>query len=198
MVANFTELLQDRYATHKYIGYAVEGAKRMQSLVRDLLTYSRVTATEKVLKPVDSAAIAAAAIERLSPSIKESGADLRVASLPMVMGDDIELGQVFQNLISNAIKFRSSRRLLIAISAERCGDAWKFSVADNGIGIDAKFSERIFQMFQRLHERGKYEGSRIGLAKKIVERHHGSIWFASAVNRGTTFYFTLAAAGGSQ
>jgi len=206
MVANFTQLLQDRYGgqlddkAHKYIGYAVEGAKRMQSLVRYLLTYSRITATEKVLKPVDSAAIAAAAAERLSPLIKESGAELRVAQLPAVMGDEIELGQVFQNLISNAVKFRSSERPRIDIAAERCNGVWKFAVADNGIGIDAKFSERIFQMFQRLHERGRYEGSGIGLAiaKKIIERHHGTIWFTSALGQGTTFYFTLSAVDGSQ
>ena len=206
MVANFTQLLQVRYGgqlddkAHKYIGYAVEGAKRMQSLVRYLLTYSRITATEKVLKPVDSAAIAAAAAERLSPLIKESGAELRVAQLPAVMGDEIELGQVFQNLISNAVKFRSSERPRIDIAAERCDGVWKLAVADNGIGIDAKFSERIFQMFQRLHERGRYEGSGIGLAiaKKIIERHHGTIWFTSALGQGTTFYFTLSAVDGSQ
>jgi PAS domain S-box-containing protein len=202
MVASFTELLQERYGDrlddkgHKYIGYAVEGAKRMQSLVRDLLAYSRVTATEKVLKPVDSAAIVAAAIERLSPSIREGGTEMSVGPLPVVMGDDIELGQVFQNLISNAVKFRSDRAPRIEIAAQRDGGAWTFSVADNGIGIDAKFSERIFQMFQRLHERGRYDGSGIGLAiaKKIVERHHGTIWFTSALNQGTTFYLTLPAA----
>jgi len=206
MVANFTQLLQDRYGdrlddkAHKYIGYAVEGAKRMQSLVRDLLTYSRVTATEKVRKPVDSAAIAAAAAERLSPSIRESGAELRISALPVVMGDEIELGQVFQNLISNAVKFRSDRSPRIDISAERCDGVWEFAIADNGIGIDAKFSERIFQMFQRLHERGKYDGSGIGLAiaKKIIERHHGTIWFTSAPGQGTTFYFTLLAEDDSQ
>lgn len=202
MVASFTELLQERYGDrldekgHKYIGYAVEGAKRMQSLVRDLLAYSRVTATEKVLKPVDSAAIVAAAIERLSPSIRETATELRVGPLPVVMGDDIELGQVFQNLISNAVKFRSDRAPRIEIGALRDGAVWTFSVADNGIGIDAKFSERIFQMFQRLHERGRYEGSGIGLAiaKKIVERHRGAIWFTSMLNQGTTFSFTLPAA----
>jgi PAS domain S-box-containing protein len=201
MVANFTELLQDRYKdqlderAHKYIGYAVEGAKRMQSLVRDLLAYSRVTSVEKVLKPVESGAVVAAVIERLSAAIKESGAHISARGLPVVVSDELELGQVFQNLIGNAVKFRSDRAPRIGIAAERDDGMWKFSVADNGIGIDAKFAERIFQMFQRLHERGKYEGSGIGLAiaKKIIERHGGRIWFVSSLNQGTTFHFTLPA-----
>ena len=200
MVASFTELLQDRYKdqlddrAHKYIGYAVEGAKRMQSLVRDLLAYSRVTA-EKVLRPVDSGAVAAAVVERLSAAIVESGTEVNVHPLPVVVSDELELGQVFQNLISNAVKFRSDRAPRIEIKAERDDGMWRFSVADNGIGIETKFSERIFQMFQRLHERGKYEGSGIGLAiaKKIIERHGGRIWFVSLLGQGTTFHFTLPA-----
>jgi PAS domain S-box-containing protein len=201
MVANFTELLQDRYKdqlderAHKYIGYAVEGAKRMQNLVRDLLAYSRVTSVEKVLKPVDSNAVVAAVIERLSAAIVESGTNIHVHPLPVVVSDELELGQVIQNLISNAVKFRSDQAPRIDISAEREDGMWKFSVADNGIGIDAKFSERIFQMFQRLHERGKFDGSGIGLAiaKKIIERHGGRIWFVSSLGQGTTFSFTLPA-----
>lgn len=199
MVANFTELLQDRYReqlderAHKYIGYAAEGAKRMQSLVRDLLAYSRVTSVEKVLRPLDSGTVVAAVIERLSAAIAESGTKIHVQSLPVVVSDELELGQVIQNLISNAVKFRSDRAPRIDIAAEREDGMWRFSVADNGIGIDAKFSERIFQMFQRLHERGKYEGSGIGLAiaKKIIERHRGRIWFVSSLGQGTTFHFTL-------
>jgi signal transduction histidine kinase len=111
------------------------------------------------------------------------------------VSDELELGQVFQNLISNAVKFRSDRASRIEIKAERDDGMWRFSVADNGIGIDAKFRERIFQMFQRLHERGKYEGSGIGLAiaKKIIERHGGRIWFVSSLGQGTTFHFTLPA-----
>jgi signal transduction histidine kinase len=111
------------------------------------------------------------------------------------VSDELELGQVIQNLISNAVKFRSDQAPRIDISAEREDGMWKFSVADNGIGIDAKFSERIFQMFQRLHERGKFDGSGIGLAiaKKIIERHGGRIWFVSSLGQGTTFSFTLPA-----
>jgi light-regulated signal transduction histidine kinase (bacteriophytochrome) len=116
-----------------------------------------------------------------------------VHPLPVVVSDELELGQVIQNLISNAVKFRSDQAPRIDISAEREDGMWKFSVADNGIGIDAKFSERIFQMFQRLHERGKFDGSGIGLAiaKKIIERHGGRIWFVSSLGQGTTFSFTL-------
>lgn len=200
MVASFTQLLEDRYSdklddrARKYIGYAVEGAKRMQSLVRDLLAYSRVTSAEKVLKPVESGAVVAAVTERLSAPIRESGTKVLVHPLPLVMSDELELGQVFQNLISNAVKFRAADRPpRIEIAAEQQGAMWRFSVADNGIGIDEKFSERIFQMFQRLHERSKYDGSGIGLAiaKKIVERHGGKIWFVSAPDKGTTFHFTL-------
>ncbi|WP_423956905.1 sensor histidine kinase [Bradyrhizobium sp.] len=202
MVASFTQLLEDRYSdklddrARKYIGYAVEGAKRMQSLVRDLLAYSRVTSTEKVLKPVESGAVVAAVAERLSAPIRESGTRILVHPLPVVISDELELGQVFQNLISNAVKFRAADRPpRIEIAAERQRALWRFSVADNGIGIDQKFGERIFQMFQRLHERSKYDGSGIGLAiaKKIVERHGGKIWFVSAPDKGTTFHFTLPA-----
>ena len=201
MVASYTQLLEDRYGdqlddkARKYIGYAVEGAKRMQALVRDLLSFSRVTSNDATSKPVDSAAVAAAAIERLAASIEESEAEIRLGPLPMVKCEEIELGQVFQNLISNAVKFRSDRKPLIEISAERREDVWEFSVKDNGIGIEEKFDHRIFQMFQRLHERGKYDGSGIGLAivKKIVERHGGTVWFSSALGEGTTFYFTAGA-----
>jgi PAS domain S-box-containing protein len=201
MVASYTQLLEDRYKdqlddkARKYIGYAVEGAKRMQALVRDLLSFSRVSSKDIASKPVASSIVVAAAIERLAASIQEAGADIRVGPLPMVMSEEIELGQVFQNLISNAVKFRSARSPLIEISAERRDDAWEFAVKDNGIGVEEKYGNRIFQMFQRLHERGKYDGSGIGLAivKKIVERHGGTIRFCSVLGEGTTFYFTAPA-----
>ena len=199
MVANFTDLLQERYRDrldekgHRYIAYAVDGAKRMQVLVRDLLAYSRVGAEEKAFKPVNSAELAAAIVERLSSAIKDCGARVELRELPLVMSDEVELGQVFQNLLSNALKFRSERVPDIVIDAVRQEQFFRFSVSDNGIGIDPRFSQRIFQMFQRLHERGKYDGSGIGLAivKKIVARHGGEIWFESTPGAGTTFYFTL-------
>jgi PAS domain S-box-containing protein len=201
MVASYTQLLEERYRdqlddkANKYIAYAVEGAKRMQSLVRDLLSYSRVSAKETIDRPVDSAAVARAAIERLSASVEEAHAEIQLGRLPMILSDEIELGQVFQNLISNAIKFRDGRQPRIEIAAERTRELWEFTVKDNGIGIEEKYGNRIFQMFQRLHERGKFDGSGIGLAivKKIVERHGGSIWFTSISGEGTTFHFTALA-----
>jgi len=120
---------------------------------------------------------------------------VNVHPLPVVVSDELELGQVFQNLISNAVKFRSDRAPRIEIKAEWDDGMWRFSVADNGIGIDTKFSERIFQMFQRLHERGKYEAQRDRARdrQKIIERHGGRIWFVSSLGQGTTFHFTLPA-----
>ena len=201
MVASYTQLLEERYRdklddkANKYIAYAVEGAKRMQTLVRDLLSYSRVSAHETTRRAVDSGAVVKAAIERLAASIEESRAEIVIGHLPVILGDEIELGQVFQNLISNAIKFRDERRPRIEIDAYYHDGLWEFWVKDNGIGIKEKYANRIFQMFQRLHERGKYEGSGIGLAivKKIVERHGGSIWFVSTSGEGTTFHFTALA-----
>jgi PAS domain S-box-containing protein len=201
MVASYTQLLEERYRdqlddkARKYIGYAVEGAKRMQTLVRELLSYSRVSSRDVADRPVNCAMVVAAAIERLTASIQEAGADIRVGPMPVVVSEEIELGQVFQNLISNAVKFRSARRPQIEISAERKDAVWEFAVKDNGIGVEEKYGSRIFQMFQRLHERGKYDGSGIGLAivKKIVERHGGTIWFSSVLGEGTTFYFTALA-----
>ena len=198
MVASYTQLLEERYKdqlddkARKYIGYAVEGAKRMQTLVRELLSYSRVSSRDVADRPVDCAMVVAATIERLTASIQEAGAKIRVGPMPVVVSEEIELGQVFQNLISNAVKFRSARSPQIEINAERKDAVWEFAVTDNGIGVEEKYGSRIFQMFQRLHERGKYDGSGIGLAivKKIVERHGGTIWFSSVLGEGTTFYFT--------
>lgn len=199
MVASYTQLLEERYRgklddrADKYIGYAVEGARRMQSLVRDLLAYSRLSSRERQLKPIDSAAVVSSAVLRLSSQIKEAEAQVTVGPLPVVMSDELELGQIFQNLISNAIKFRDGKIPNIVIGARPVGAMWEFSVKDNGIGIDLRHSDRIFQMFQRLNERGKYEGNGIGLAiaKKIVERQGGKIWFTSEIGKGTTFFFTL-------
>ncbi len=204
MVSSFTQLLSERYRgrlderADKYIGYAVEGATRMQALIRDLLSYSRLASGDREPKPVDSATVVSAVLQRMARLVQESGSEIRVGVLPKVMSDETQLGQVFQNLISNAVKFRSDRPPLIEISARQDRGMWEFAVKDNGIGIDAKDSDRIFQMFQRLHERGKYDGSGIGLAiaKKVVERHGGRIWFTSDPGCGTTFCFTLPSADG--
>lgn len=204
MVASYTQLLAERYVgkldpkADKYIRYAMEGARRMQTLVRDLLTYSRISTEPLQLHRVDSKPVLGTVLERLSAVIEDTKADIVVGDLPAVTSDETELGQVFQNLIANALKFRSDQPVHVTIAARRADDAWVFSVADNGLGIDPRNHDRVFQMFQRLHERGKYEGSGIGLAivKKIVERHGGRIWVESAIGQGATFYFTMPPASG--
>ncbi|MGP0089814.1 MAG: sensor histidine kinase [Xanthobacteraceae bacterium] len=199
MVMSYAELLGERYRgqldarADKYIHYAVEGAKRMQQLVNDLLAYSRVGTQGKPLRPTPSGAILDQVLRGLRQAIEEAGADVRHGALPTINADEVQLAQLFQNLVGNALKFRSERTPRVSVAAKREGGEWLFSVEDNGIGIEKEYLERVFQMFQRLNERGKYEGSGIGLAiaKRIVERHGGRIWFDSRVGTGTTFYFTL-------
>lgn len=199
MVANYTELLAQRYRgqlddrADKYIHYAADGARRMQRLVADLLAFSRVGSQGKPLVPVDSGLVMTATVQSLQRLVRESGATIVYKDLPSVLADEVQLHQLFQNLLSNAIKFRGDAPPHIVIDAVARGPLWRFSVSDNGIGIDMQFAERIFQMFQRLHELGKYDGSGIGLAiaKRIVERHGGTIQVESQPAKGTTFYFTL-------
>lgn len=202
MVANYTELLAQRYKgkldekADKYIHYASDGAHRMQRLVADLLAYSRVGSQGKALLPVASDAVVDRVLHSLRKVIQETHATVERDRLPTVMADELQLGQLFQNLIGNAVKFRSDEAPRIAIKAVFEGVRWHFSVADNGIGMEMQYADRIFQMFQRLHEIGKYEGSGIGLAiaKRIVERHGGRIWVESQPGAGTTFHLTLLAA----
>ena len=199
MVASYTELLGDRYKgkldekADKYIFYAVDGAKRMQRLVSDLLAYSRVGSQGKPMVRVSSATTLKSTLAVLGVQIRATQAEIRVEPLPEVIADEVQLGQLFQNLLGNALKFKGEAPPLIEIGAKRLHNRWLFSVKDNGIGLDLQYTERIFQMFQRLHERGKYEGSGIGLAivKRIVERHGGKIWLESQPGVGTTFFFTL-------
>jgi len=202
MVASYKELLAQRYKDQfdergeKYVAYASDGAKRMQRLVEALLIFSRVGTRGRLPEPTDLAAVARAAVKNLSPAMIRSGAHVEVGTLPMVMADGIQIGQVFENLIDNAIKFRGDRAPHIHVGAEADGNQWIVRVADNGIGIDTKFSERVFLLFQRLHDREKYDGSGMGLtiSRKIVERHGGRIWYESQPGKGTTFFFTLPAA----
>lgn len=201
MVANYTELLGQRYRgqldarADKYIHYATDGAKRMQRLVADLLAYSRVGSQGKRLAPVSAAAVVDQVLQSIQSSLAESGAIVERGPLPVVLADELQLHQLFQNLIGNAIKFRAEAPPRVAIAAVASGHRWTFSVADNGIGIDMQYADRIYQMFQRLHAVGAYPGSGIGLAlaKRIVERHDGKLWFESQLGVGTTFYFTLRA-----
>ena len=199
MVANYTELLAQRYRgkldekADKYIHYASDGARRMQRLVADLLAYSRVGSQGKPLVPVDAGAALGGVLESLQTLIRNAGAQVEYDVLPVVLADEVQLRQLFQNLISNAIKFRSESVPRVVVKASGASGRWLFTVSDNGIGLDMQHATRIFQMFQRLHELGRYEGSGIGLAiaKRIVERHGGTISVDSQPGRGTTFSFSL-------
>jgi PAS domain S-box-containing protein len=206
MVASYTELLGERYKgrlderADKYIFYAVDGAKRMQRLVADLLAFSRVGSQGKALQPVDAGPVLDHVLHVLGPSIAQAGATVASGPLPRVLADEGQLHQLLQNLVGNAIKFRAEAAPVVTVEARLESERWVFTVRDNGIGIDLRYADRIFQMFQRLHERGRYEGSGIGLAiaKRIVERHGGTIWLESQPGAGTAFHFTLAAVPASE
>ncbi|MBI4497863.1 MAG: GAF domain-containing protein [Chloroflexi bacterium] len=201
MVASFTQLLARRYRgklgpdADEFIAYAVDGATRMQRLIEDLLTYSRVGTRGRPFAPTDAAAVVDQVITDLEAAIRESGATVTRDALPTVLADPVQLGQLFQNLISNAIKFHRDAPPRVHLSAERRDQQWVFSVQDNGVGIAPEHLDRIFVIFQRLHTRQEFPGTGIGLAicKKIVERHGGRIWAESQPGQGTTFFFTLPA-----
>ncbi len=206
MVSSYTQLLARRYwgrldeDADEFIGYAVDGAERMQRLINDLLTYSRVGTRGKDLAPTDLSAVLEAARTNLRIAIEESGAQITSGPLPTVRGDRSQLVQLFQNLIGNAIKFRGEETPQIHVGAMRRDRRWVISVRDNGIGIEPDGIERIFVIFQRLHGRREYPGTGIGLAicKRIVERHGGEIWVESVPGEGSTFYFTLDVADGKE
>ncbi len=199
MVASYLQLLEQRFGdrlepeAHEFIGFAVDGAKRMQALIDDLLTYSRLGTRGKSLQPTDCTMVMEAVLRSLRIAINESGAQVQYEALPVVQGDAAQLTQLFQNLIGNAIKFRGKQAPQITVRAEREGRFWRFEVQDNGIGIAPEYFERIFVMFQRLHSRSTYPGTGIGLAicRKIVERHGGRIWVESVPEQGSVFKFTL-------
>ena len=175
------------------MNFTVDGVARMQSLINGLLEYSRIDTRGKPPESTDSGKSLDNAILSLQASIKESSAKITHDNLPTVNIDPVQLSQLFQNLISNAIKFRSENPPEIHVSANHQDNAWRFSVKDNGIGIDPQYAGRIFMIFQRLHTRKKYPGTGIGLSlcKKIVERHSGKIWVESEQGCGSTFYFTV-------
>lgn len=199
MVASFTQLLAKRYSgrldetADRYIHYAVDGAKRMQELIVDLLAYSRVNSKELDFKTTPCEAVVAGVLQNLQAAIDESNASVKWDPLPTLLADPGQLRQLFQNLLGNAIKFRGESPPQVHISAVEEGESWVFSVRDNGIGLDPDQSDRIFQVFQRLHGRTEYPGTGIGLAicKKVVERHGGKIWVESRPGAGSTFRFTL-------
>ena len=199
MVSSYTQLLGNRYKgkldadADEFIGFAVDGAARMQILIDDLLAYSRVGANGVSQESTDCNAVFEIAVANLAATIEESGATVTHDDLPTVDGDASQLGQVFQNLIGNAIKFRREAPPSIHVSCQPDGQHWEFSIRDNGIGIDPEYADRIFVIFQRLHTREEYEGTGMGLAicKKIIERHRGEIWVNSEADEGATFYFTI-------
>lgn len=198
-VSSFAQLLAAQYEgkldadANEFIGYMVDGARRMQVLIQNLLAYSRLGRKGQPFAPTDVNAVLRQALANLQGAIEDSAAVITSGPLPTVLADEFQLVQLFQNLIGNAIKFRGAGQPVIQVQAEAAGSTWTFSVRDNGIGIDLQFAERIFVIFQRLHSREQYAGTGIGLAfcKKIVERHGGRIWLESKPGQGATFCFTL-------
>jgi chemotaxis family two-component system sensor kinase Cph1 len=198
-VDGFMDLLGRQYKDaldekgREYIEFARNGAKQMEDMLTGLLDYSRVQAQGKLLTPVPAQTAFNAAIADIGTSIAQSGAVIDCDDLPTVLTDGRLLTQVFRNLVSNAIKFRGKQPPRIHVSAVRQDNTWQFAVADNGIGIEPQYTDRIFQIFQRLHTRKKYPGTGLGLAicKKIIERHGGKIWVESKPRVGSTFYFTI-------
>ncbi|MCD0481016.1 CHASE3 domain-containing protein [Streptacidiphilus sp. ASG 303] len=203
-VASFCQLLQRRYGgrlderADQYIGFAVDGANRMQTLISELLAFSRVGRVHQERAAVDLGAVLAAALDDLGVALEESGAEVGAEALPVVTGDATQLGMLWQNLLSNAVKFRSPERPpRIRVGVERDGGMWRFSVTDNGIGIEPEYAEKVFVIFQRLHTRDAYPGTGIGLAlcRKVVEFHGGTIGVDTAHAPGTRVVFTLPADG---
>jgi light-regulated signal transduction histidine kinase (bacteriophytochrome) len=198
-IASFTQLLAKRYGdklddkAREFIGFAVDGSKRMQTLINDLLSFSRVGTQGKALEPVQCDAILDTVLRSLKRAVEESGAVITRDRLPVVLADEVQLGQLLQNLVGNSIKFRGDKAPRIHIGAEKNGEGWKIWVRDNGIGIAPEHYERIFVIFQRLHTKTQYAGTGIGLAvcKKIAERHGGRIWVEPTPGGGSTFYFTM-------
>lgn len=197
-ISSYVQLLQYRYKdkldleANDFIHFTVDGAKRMDRLINDLLAWSRV-GRDREIKNIDLTETLEIVMMNLRDSVNETSATVTMGPLPKVQSSNMHMTQLFQNLVTNAIKFRGSKAPQISIIAEEKKDKWLFSVKDNGIGIDKKYADKIFVIFQRLHLRNEYEGTGIGLAicKKIVEQHGGQIWIESEVGNGSTFYFTL-------
>ena len=202
MVSSYTQLLANRYQdkldqdANEFINYAVDGAKRMQALIQDLLMFSRLSTQPRQNEPVDANALYQYALANLSMLIEESGSIVSTDALPMVSGDTGQLRQLFQNIIGNAVKYREPTRTnQVHVSAQRVNDRWQFCIKDNGIGIQSEYFERVFVIFKRLHVTSQYPGTGIGLAlcQRIVETHGGELWVESEYGKGSCFYFTLAA-----
>lgn len=206
MISGFSQLLARRYReklgpeADEFIGYVVDGTNRMQRLINDLLEYSRLGTRGGKFEPTDVSLVLERTMQNLRAAIEESGALVSHDPMPTVTADGIQLAQLFQNLIGNAVKFRGEPRPRVHVSARLEGGEWIFSVKDNGIGIDPKYFGRIFTIFQRLHGNTEYPGTGIGLAicRKIAERHGGRIWVESETGKGSTFFFSIIERGGNK
>lgn len=208
MVASYTELIKQKYRgrmgdeADEFIDYAVDGAVRMQQLINDLLTYSRVGSHGTAFEPVDMNEVYRKTVLNLKASIDEKNAIVTRGDLPVIQADAAQMTQLLQNLIANAIKFNKETLPRVEVTGTRKENDWLFAVEDNGIGVEPRYAERIFRIFHRLHGHGKYKGTGIGLAlcQRIVERHGGRIWVESdpARRQGSTFYFTIPERGGSE
>jgi signal transduction histidine kinase len=201
IVAGYAELLSRRYRAKldrdadEFIGYLVDGVRRMQSLIDDLLQYSRVGTKGRPPEPTDVGQVLDQALRNLGRALEDTGARIEAESLPTVPADEGQLVQLFQNLIGNAVKFHGGEPPRVRVEAQRRNGEWEFAVADNGIGIDPDYGDQIFEIFQRLHGRDEFAGTGIGLAicRKIVDRHGGRIWVESTPGAGSTFRFTIPA-----
>jgi light-regulated signal transduction histidine kinase (bacteriophytochrome) len=198
MVSSFTQMLDQRYGdkldqdAHDYIGFAVDGAKRMYELLNGLLAYSRIQTRGKEFTEVDMSEVFSKVLRNLSLKISESKAEISVGELPVILADESQIIQLVQNLIENSIKF-SSGEPRITFTAKIDSGYYLFSVKDEGIGIEPQYFDRIFKIFQRLQAREDYEGTGIGLAicKRILDRHNGKIWVESEPGKGSEFFFTI-------
>jgi hypothetical protein len=198
-IKSFSDLLGHHIKDHldekglKYMNYVTSGAMRMQQLINDLLQFSRISTRGKPFEIVDVNHIIRRSLDSLSVYIHEKGANIKVEDMPHIKADGSQIITIFQNLLNNAIKFCEKEAPIIRIGFQNREDEWEFTVADNGIGIEQEYHDRIFIIFQRLHSKDKFAGTGIGLAlcKKIVERHNGKIWFDSEPGKRTTFHFTI-------
>jgi two-component system CheB/CheR fusion protein len=199
MVTSFLALLQKKHSkefdetSKKYIHFAVDGAERMKGLIQDLLQYSKLDASNIKFTSFNLQEAVEQVLHILALSIKENEAVIHVGPLPVINGNKLQVTQLFQNLLGNALKYRSEKTPEIEIECKEENDQWLFSIRDNGIGIDPKYFDKIFVIFQRLHNKNEYSGTGIGLAicKKIIESHGGRIWVDSHPHQGSTFHFTL-------
>jgi light-regulated signal transduction histidine kinase (bacteriophytochrome) len=200
MISSYVQLLERRYRdklggdANEFIGYAVDGAARMQKLINDLLAYSRLGTRKKQFVQIDTNATIEQVKANLVEMIAGKSCEIKTGKLPEITADESQITQLFQNLISNGMKFgRKGEKCVIEVSAEKKGKEWEFCFKDNGIGIDPKYHDKIFIIFQRLHSAAEYSGTGIGLAicKRVVENHGGRIWVESEEGRGSAFYFTI-------